>query len=197
MEVTKMKTAELVTAMLEKKFDKFDRVFTIELDTKELWFANEEREFRTFMVGEIETNEAYDPSTSRNGGGYHQPSYFIVEEKDPEWVLTIHDNSCGDFGTRYAAVVSTLRGYRLAGAWWGSMETGTLSTFVANDEGLTWLSLIYKILGDFAPALRPLDYEDEDEDGEDNDSPYENTDSYEPKEPLIKDINDLEFEWDK
>ena len=47
-----------------------------------------------------ETNGFYNPSKSRNGGGYHQPKieFEVVGENIHGTIL---DTSCGDFGRRY------------------------------------------------------------------------------------------------
>lgn len=73
-----------------------------------------------FVVRESELNEFADPRFANNGGGYPQPQFVVTSDKHPNWVLTLQDTSCGDFGTRYSAEL-TLHGEIVAVACWGSM----------------------------------------------------------------------------
>ncbi len=79
---------------------------------------------RINIFQETETNPFYDPSRSRNGGGYHQPKYGFLFGA---WCGTFHDTSCGDFGTRYTlTMTNTEEAYHAA---WGSMYDDWESNF--------------------------------------------------------------------
>lgn len=80
-----------------------------------------------FVVRESELNEFADPRFANNGGGYHQPQFVVTSDKLPDWVLTLQDTSCGEFGTRYSAEL-TLHGEIVAVACWGSMGDGKIFT---------------------------------------------------------------------
>ena len=67
------------------------------------------------------TNKFYDPDKANNGGGYWQYDGSAVAKIGDKTVrVEVCDDSCGDFGTRYAAIVTYgIKCWYLA---WGSMD---------------------------------------------------------------------------
>ena len=107
-----------------------------------------------FCVEESEMNPAVDPRFSGNGGGYHQPQYIVTSDKYPNWVLILRDESCGDFGTHYSAILK-FHGETIVEAYWGTM-TGKITT----DFTFRWSAWISaaKALGFTIPTAKSKDY---------------------------------------
>ncbi len=78
-------------------------------------------------IKKTETNRFYDPEKVNNGGGYSQPLYNIFFDDDR---LCIMDYSCGEFGTRYYAVLDSTN----QGACWGTMLNGFVHSDFTNDD---------------------------------------------------------------
>lgn len=56
------------------------------------------------LVHAEQGNPHYDPETANNGGGYDQPQ-LDYEDTSCGILVTIDDDSCGDFGERYTVNV--------------------------------------------------------------------------------------------
>lgn len=102
---------------------------------------------RINIFQETETNPFYDPSRSRNGGGYHQPKYGI---QFGAWCGTFRDTSCGDFGTRYGLIISD--GEREYRAGWGTMYDEWESNFPEQFPEPNFYKAFEEVFGERIPT---------------------------------------------
>lgn len=83
---------------------------------------------KIMTIKRTETNLYYDPKKGNNGGGYSQPEYNVYFDDSDS--LYAQDYSCGEFGTRYYAVLDSTN----QTACWGTMQNENIWSDFTNDD---------------------------------------------------------------
>lgn len=105
-------------------------------------------------IREENTNEHYNPQQCHDGGGYYQP--LIVITFDDGSVLTIDDDSCGDFGSRISAYYNDASGNLICDCYYGGMIDAYQWHSSFTDAHLEMLELVRHELGYNIPTQQEI-----------------------------------------